>query len=225
MHKDPTGLPRLSRLLGYSLRELASAEADRSDLSMGYLSWRGGQKIQVCIEDANLSFFEAPSIRYGVYPSSIGSIVLASIGGHICYSSLTEDLYVTRQNLSILYPKARIIKERNDVAHDTALALIDQGDQGLPPKLSLLSPVSEFRRSVWLATCSIGYGSLATYGEVARRANNRNAARAVGSALSANHLAPFIPCHRVIPCSGLLGSYTGGTYIKKNLIEWELSTR
>jgi len=52
-------------------------------------------------------------------------------------------------------------------------------------------------------------GSVLTYKEVARRAGNPRAARAVGSILRTN-FDPKIPCHRVIRSNGQVGGYNRG---------------
>ena len=48
-----------------------------------------------------------------------------------------------------------------------------------------------------------------TYGEVARKAGNPLAARAVGMIMSKN-FDPKIPCHRVIRTDGKIGGYNRG---------------
>ncbi|OGG72759.1 6-O-methylguanine DNA methyltransferase [Candidatus Kaiserbacteria bacterium RIFCSPLOWO2_01_FULL_53_17] len=60
-----------------------------------------------------------------------------------------------------------------------------------------------------------------TYAEVARRAGNAKAARAVGAVMRAN-FDPKIPCHRVIRSDGSLGSYNrGGTKKKREMLRME----
>ncbi len=49
-------------------------------------------------------------------------------------------------------------------------------------------------------------GKTLTYAEVARRAGNIQAARAVGAIMRANR-DPSIPCHRIIRSDGKLGGY------------------
>lgn len=60
-------------------------------------------------------------------------------------------------------------------------------------------------------------GSVLTYGEVARRAGNPKAARAVGVILKTNYDS-MIPCHRVIRSDGSLGGYNRGPQIKERLL-------
>ncbi len=64
-------------------------------------------------------------------------------------------------------------------------------------------------------------GSTLSYKEVATRAGNPRAARAVARIMSANY-DPNIPCHRIICSNGTLGGYNrGGVDAKKRLLEEE----
>lgn len=56
---------------------------------------------------------------------------------------------------------------------------------------------------------SIRWGSVASYGGVARSIGRRGAARAVGGAVSRNPIWLAIPCHRVIAADGSIGGYGG----------------
>ncbi|MBI4193003.1 MAG: MGMT family protein [Candidatus Colwellbacteria bacterium] len=60
-------------------------------------------------------------------------------------------------------------------------------------------------------------GSVLTYKEVARRAGNLRAARAVGSIMKRNR-DPMIPCHRVVCSDGSLGEYNRGVEAKARLL-------
>ncbi len=71
-----------------------------------------------------------------------------------------------------------------------------QGDiSGVP--LDLTS-CTRFARAVYATLRLVPPGEVVTYGELARRAGHRNAARAVGRALARNPLPLLIPCHRVV---------------------------
>ncbi|MFP4012211.1 MAG: methylated-DNA--[protein]-cysteine S-methyltransferase [Spirochaetaceae bacterium] len=86
---------------------------------------------------------------------------------------------------------------------------------------------TEFQRLVWQRLRKIDYGSLVTYGEIARRIGKRDAARAVGNAVASNPIPIIIPCHRVVPASGELGNYAlrsldgNGTETKRSLLKLE----
>jgi methylated-DNA-[protein]-cysteine S-methyltransferase len=78
-----------------------------------------------------------------------------------------------------------------------------------------------FRHAVLLATASIPYGRTATYREVATSAGRPAAVRAAGTALATNPLPIVVPCHRVVPSTGGLGSYRGGAAAKARLLGLE----
>ena len=63
-------------------------------------------------------------------------------------------------------------------------------------------------------------GETLSYGEVARRAGNVRAARAVGNILKKN-FDPAIPCHRVIRSDGKTGNYNRGAERKRELLDRE----
>jgi methylated-DNA-[protein]-cysteine S-methyltransferase len=68
---------------------------------------------------------------------------------------------------------------------------------------------------------SVGRGETVTYGELAARAGNPKASRAVGSACARNPVPIVVPCHRVLPGGGGIGNYGGGPARKRALLELE----
>ena len=66
-----------------------------------------------------------------------------------------------------------------------------------------------FTEKVHEVVKKIPKGKVLTYKEVAKKAGNINASRAVGNILNKNH-NPEIPCHRVIRSDGSLGGYNKG---------------
>lgn len=87
--------------------------------------------------------------------------------------------------------------------------------------LPLAPEGSVFQMKVWELLKSIPYGNAITYGELAKRAGDKNACRAVGMANSRNPLPVFIPCHRVVGAGGKLTGYTGGLEVKMKLLQVE----
>jgi O-6-methylguanine DNA methyltransferase len=63
-------------------------------------------------------------------------------------------------------------------------------------------------------------GKVLTYGEVAKKAGNEKACRAVGNILNKNYRAD-IPCHRVIRGDGKTGGYNRGADKKVMLLRKE----
>lgn len=74
-----------------------------------------------------------------------------------------------------------------------------------------------FRNRVLTIVQNIPRGKTLTYSEVARRAGNPKAARAVGAIMRANY-NESVPCHRVIRSDGALGNYNRGGESKKRLL-------
>lgn len=68
---------------------------------------------------------------------------------------------------------------------------------------------------------SIPFGKTLSYGEIAERAGSPRACRAVGSICRLNAWPLFIPCHRVLHKTELVGKYAFGSAIKKALLEYE----
>jgi methylated-DNA-[protein]-cysteine S-methyltransferase len=83
-----------------------------------------------------------------------------------------------------------------------------------------LTPPGFFRR-VLEATARIPFGSVSTYGTVAKVAGSPRAARAAGNALHDNPIPIVVPCHRVVPTVGGIGKYGGQEWRKQFLLQLE----
>lgn len=81
--------------------------------------------------------------------------------------------------------------------------------------------MSSFQRQVLEITKAIPFGSLKSYGDIARRLKKPGAARSVGRALGSNPMPIIIPCHRVIAADRKLRGYSGGIIRKINLLKLE----
>jgi O-6-methylguanine DNA methyltransferase len=66
-----------------------------------------------------------------------------------------------------------------------------------------------FSEKVYSIAANIPKGQTMTYKEVATRAGNPRAYRAVGNILNKNY-NPDIPCHRVVRSDGRIGGYNRG---------------
>ena len=95
-----------------------------------------------------------------------------------------------------------------------------EADPSVPVDLSLVG--APFRRAV-LETLhgSVSRGEVVTYGALARRAGNERAHRAAATACARNPVPILVPCHRVVPAGGGIGTYGGGHERKRVLLELE----
>ena len=90
----------------------------------------------------------------------------------------------------------------------------------LPVDISKFTP---FQQQVLLQTTQIPYGSVTTYGAIAKNVGSPRAARAVGGVMASNPIPVIIPCHRVIASNGALTGFSGagGILMKENLLSLE----
>ncbi len=82
------------------------------------------------------------------------------------------------------------------------------------------SPKTTLRERVLDVVRHIRKGETLSYKEVAKRAGNPGAARAVGAIMKTNY-DPEIPCHRVIRSDGKPGGYNRGAANKERILEEE----
>lgn len=109
---------------------------------------------------------------------------------------------------------------------DRAVAELDQYFAG--ERTTFTVPLSRpgdgemgFHGRVQRLLATIPYGSFVTYKELAVKAGNPGAVRAVGTACATNPVPIFSPCHRVLRTDGGLGGYRGGTKAKELLLRLE----
>ena len=77
-----------------------------------------------------------------------------------------------------------------------------------------------FHEKVLAVVKKIPKGKVMSYTEVARRAGNSRAYRAVGNIMNANYNS-HVPCHRVVRSDGTIGGFNRGTKRKMELLRRE----
>ena len=83
-----------------------------------------------------------------------------------------------------------------------------------------MSSGTGFQQKVWKELTRIPYGSVRSYGEVARRLGMPRAARAVGQACGRNPVSIIVPCHRVVASNGI-GGFGNDIQMKVSLLRLE----
>jgi methylated-DNA-[protein]-cysteine S-methyltransferase len=86
-----------------------------------------------------------------------------------------------------------------------------------------LAGLPDLHRRVYDVALTIQPGETLTYGEVARRIGEPQAAQAVGQALGKNPFPIIVPCHRVLAAGGKTGGFSanGGVDTKLKLLSIE----
>jgi methylated-DNA-[protein]-cysteine S-methyltransferase len=112
------------------------------------------------------------------------------------------------------------------VAHaiEGIVALLDGESRDLTDiPLDFDDTVPEFHRRVYDVARTIKPGMTLSYGEIASRVGEPDAARAVGQALGKNPIPIVVPCHRVLAAGGGTGGFSapGGTATKLRLLAIE----
>jgi methylated-DNA-[protein]-cysteine S-methyltransferase len=100
--------------------------------------------------------------------------------------------------------------------------LAGRGDELAAIQLDL-SHCSPFNRRIYELARAIPAGETLSYGELAARAGNPRAARAVGQAMAHNPFPLLVPCHRVMAANGGAGGFSapGGVDTKFRLLRIE----
>jgi methylated-DNA-[protein]-cysteine S-methyltransferase len=84
-----------------------------------------------------------------------------------------------------------------------------------------LRGLSGFTLRVLEELAKVPYGETRTYGDLAERAGNPRASRAVGMVMNRNRIPIVLPCHRIVGSSGQLVGYGGGLERKEMLLRLE----
>ena len=156
-----------------------------------------------------VSFYDAP----------LGKLMLFSDGVHLtrlCFDTTLDKKELERAN------------EKSLSVFDESKIWLDEYFSGKEPKFTpkILLQGSEFQREVWALLRLIPYGTLTSYGVLAKQIAQKRgiakmSARAVGGAVGHNPVPIIVPCHRVIGTNHHLTGFTGGIDKKIILLKCE----
>lgn len=159
------------------------------------------------------------TIHYSFAESPFGPLIVASTTKGVCYMAFEDDEEKALAGLREKFPNAQYVRKL-DIMQQNAL-FIFQHDWRKLPEIKLHLKGTDFQLKVWESLLKIPMGKLSTYGSIAQQIGNRDASRAVGTAIGSNPVAYLIPCHRVIQSTGAFGGYMWGHTRKAAIIGWE----
>jgi methylated-DNA-[protein]-cysteine S-methyltransferase len=151
--------------------------------------------------------------NHALFETAIGTCALAwgdegIVGVHL--PEATQEETVSR--LLARFPRAqrRVPDGAEAEAIRAFIKLIETGrGQLLDIKLDMRA-VPDFNRVVYRHLRQVPPGQTTTYGELAKLAGDKGAARAVGIAMAKNPWPIIVPCHRVLASEGKSGGFSGG---------------
>lgn len=169
--------------------------------------------------------------RYALFDTPIGVCGIAwratgVVGAAVVSTHLPEaDAAATRARIERRHRGAvETVPPRGvQSAIDALVALLSVGRADLSAIPLDLSGATPFERRVYDVARTIAPGTTLTYGEIAERIGERNAARDVGRAMGRNPCPLIVPCHRVLAAGGALGGFSahGGVVTKTKLLAIE----
>ena len=156
-------------------------------------------------------------IKFGIHPSPFGNMLIAITARGICNISFCNiDIKTAKNILRVYWPEANLFFS-NKETQSIATKIFEQRFNAKKP-LSLYVQGTNFQINVWRALLDIQVGEFKSYGDIAKKIDKPKAYRAVGTAVGANPIAYFIPCHRVIQSSGKIGKYRWGSTRKRAIL-------
>lgn len=160
-------------------------------------------------------------IRYAIGSCSLGRVCIARSDRGICAVKFGDGVRELEAKLRASFPGATLQRDQEGLsdALRRVQALIEDPEAGFD--LPVDAKGTPFQQRVWKVLATIPPGYVISYGELARRAGQPTAARAVAQACGANPVPVLIPCHRVIRSSGELGGFGGGIERKIALLARE----
>lgn len=173
---------------------------------------------------------EGLEIRYALFDSALGAVLVAATDEGICAVALGDDAEELVDGLREDFHAAEIARDDEGLGPwaEPVLRYLAGAPEGSMPEAAralLELPVdargTAFQHRVWSALRQIPVGESRSYSEVAEALGQPKAARAVARACATNPVALVVPCHRVVGADGALRGYRWGTERKRELLELE----
>lgn len=164
---------------------------------------------------------EGLELRWDLADTPFGKTLLATTPRGLARVSFCESAEQAEMELLEFLPRSSLVRDADVIAPIAEEVSLRMAGHGPRSTLGVLLSGSPFRLKVWRALMEVPYGTLLSYGSLARLAGEPAGVRAVASSVAQNQLAFLIPCHRVIRDSGEIGKYRWGSERKKLMVARE----
>jgi methylated-DNA-[protein]-cysteine S-methyltransferase len=152
-------------------------------------------------------------LSHTLFETALGTCALAWGRAGIVGLQLPEpSVDETVSRLLLRYPRARprAADGREAQAISAIANLMATGHGSLHEIEVDMAGLPPFSQTIYKLLRQVLPGQLTTYGELAAKAGDPGAARAVGIAMAKNPYPIIVPCHRVMAAEGKSGGFSGG---------------
>ena len=156
---------------------------------------------------------------FGSEDTSLGRISVVGTGDDICYLGFEEGRTIER--CLEFFPKADVLSDQKK-ASAMIKKIMKVWEGKSDETIRVIVNATDFQKDVWNALMKIPNGHAVSYGTIAEYIGRPKAVRAVGSAVGANPVSLFIPCHRVVQKSGKVENYGWGDAMKQRILKAEV---
>jgi methylated-DNA-[protein]-cysteine S-methyltransferase len=165
-------------------------------------------------------------VGYTTMDTPVGRLLVATTRNGLVRLAFAEEPeeVVLEELAAMLSPRVIASPQMTEGVRRQLDAYFEGRGRGLRTRVDWALTPPGFFRKVLEVTARIPFGSVSTYGQVAKLAGSPRAARAAGNALHENPIPIVVPCHRVVPSSGGIGQYGGQEWRKEFLLRLEGAT-
>lgn len=157
-----------------------------------------------------VSTFMTPFGPFALAVDAQGALAAAAFGGI--------------RELGARIPRAELGEDSDDRAQTARAQLLEYfGGRRTRFDLALADAGTSFQRRLRAALCALPFGTVTSYGELARELGS--SPRAVGRANGANPVCVVVPCHRVVGADGSPVGFAFGIELKQRLLAHERARR
>lgn len=164
-------------------------------------------------------------MRYATLGTPAGPLTVLLAGERVVgsgFTALPDDLL---RCLPARLRDDRVASTRDLGSVGRAVAEYFDGNLHAIDEVDVEQASGPFIERAWAELRRVAPGAPVSYRELAAASGRPAAVRAAASACARNHVALFVPCHRVVRTSGALGGFRWGLEVKRRLLDHEASGR